>query len=111
MSKEANLAILGKFSEAVNTGNFDLLNETVATGSIDHDPARGQVPGPEGYRVFFQGMRDAFPDLSVALETLVADEDSVAIAYTLSGTQRGPILGVAPTGRKIKIRGLQISKF
>ncbi len=111
MSKEANLAILGKFSEAVITGNFDLFNETVAIGNIDHDPAPGQVPGPEGYRAFFQGMRDAFPDLSVVLETLVADEDSVAIAYTLSGTQKGPILGVAASGRKIKIRGVQISKF
>jgi steroid delta-isomerase-like uncharacterized protein len=111
MSKEANLATLGKFAEAVNTGKFDLFKEAVAIENIDHDPARGQVPGPEGYRAFFCGLRAAFPDLSVALETMVADEDSIAIAYTLSGTQQGAFMGVAPTGRKMKVRGVQISKF
>ena len=111
MSKEVNLAILTKFAEAVNTGNLDLFNETVAIENIDHDPARGQVPGPEGYRTFFSGLRSAFPDLSVTLDTLVADDDAIAIAYTLTGTQTGPLIGVSPTGRKMKIRGMQISKF
>lgn len=111
MSKEVNLQTLSKFAEAVNTGKFDLFKETVSAENIDHDPARGQVPGPEGYRAFFEGLRVAFPNLNVALDTLVADEDSIAIAYTLTGTQSGPLMGIAPTGRKMRIRGLQISKF
>jgi steroid delta-isomerase-like uncharacterized protein len=111
MSKEANLATLAKFAEAVNTGKFDLFAESVAIENIDHDPARGQVPGPEGYRAFFTGLRNAFPDLSVALDTLVADEESIAIAYTMTGTQKGSLMGTAPTGKGMKIRGVQISKF
>ena len=111
MSKEANLETLAKFAEAVNTGKFDLFKESVSIENIDHDPARGQVPGPQGYRVFFSGLREAFPDLSVALDTLVADEESIAIAYTLTGTQNGSFMGVAPTGKKMKVRGVQISKF
>jgi steroid delta-isomerase-like uncharacterized protein len=111
MSKEVNQAALGKFAEAVQTGNFDVFKEVVSTENIDHDPAVGQVPGPEGYRMFFTGLRTAFPDMSVTLETLVADEESIAFAYTLTGTQTGPLMGFAPTGKKIKIRGMQISKF
>ena len=111
MSKEANLETITKFAEAVNTGKFDLFKESVSIENIDHDPARGQVPGPEGYRVIFTELRDAFPDLSVALETLVADEESIAIAYTLTGTQNGAFMGIAPTGRRMKIRGMQIAKF
>ena len=111
MSKEANIATLTKFAEAVNTGNFDLFKQTVSMDNVDHDPAPGQVAGPEGYRVFFSGLRNAFPDLSVAPDTLVADEDSIAFAYTITGTQKGSFMGIAPTGRKIKIRGVQISKF
>jgi steroid delta-isomerase-like uncharacterized protein len=111
MSKEVNLAALGKFAEAVNTGNFDLFKEVVAAENIDHDPAPGQVAGPEGYRMFFSEMRIAFPDLNVALETMVADEQSLAFAYTLTGTHDGLLMGIAPTGKKIKIRGLQISRF
>jgi steroid delta-isomerase-like uncharacterized protein len=111
MSKEVNLATLAKFAEAVNTGNFDLFKEAVSIENVDHDPARGQVPGPEGYRVFFSELRGAFPDISVALDTLVADEDSIAIAYTLTGTHNGSLRGLSPTGRKFKIRGVQISRF
>jgi steroid delta-isomerase-like uncharacterized protein len=111
MSKETNLAVLGKFAEAVNTGKFDLFQEAVSAENVDHDPAAGQVQGPEGYRTFFSGLRNAFSDLSVTLDTMVADDDSIAFAYTLTGTQDGPLDGLAPTGRKVKIRGLQISKF
>ena len=111
MSKQANLEALKTFAEAVNTGKFDLFKEAVSTENIDHDPAPGQVPGPEGYRYFFGGLRLAFPDLSVALETLVADEESIAIAYTLTGTQKGAFMGIAPTGRPMRIRGMQIAKF
>jgi steroid delta-isomerase-like uncharacterized protein len=111
MSKEVNQAALGKFAEAVQTGNFDVFKEVVSTENIDRDPAVGQVPGPEGYRMLFTGLRTAFPDMRVTLETLVADEESIAFAYTLSGTQTGSLMGFPPTGKKIKIRGMQISKF
>ncbi|MGC1919531.1 MAG: ester cyclase [Acidobacteriaceae bacterium] len=111
MGKEQNLAALGKFAEAVNKGNFDLFREAVATQCVDHDPGPGQGPGPEGYRKFFSAMRKAFPDLSVGLETMLADEESVAFAYTMKGTHQGVLMGIAPTGKKMSIRGVQISKF
>jgi steroid delta-isomerase-like uncharacterized protein len=111
MSKESSQAALGKFAEAVNTGNYDLFDQVAAADCTDHDPADGQVPGPQGYRAFFSGMRTAFPDMQVAVEALVQDEDSIAFAYTLTGTHTGPLMGVPATGKKVKIRGLQISKF
>ena len=111
MGKEENLAALGKFAEAVNKGNFDLFREAVAPDCLDHDPAPGQGPGPEGYRKFFSAIREAFPDLSVAPETMVADDDSLAFAYTMTGTHKGVLMGIPPTGKKISIRGVQISKF
>jgi steroid delta-isomerase-like uncharacterized protein len=111
VSKERNAEALGKFAEAVNTGKFELFDEAVAPDSIDHDPAPGQVSGPQGYRAFFTGMRTAFPDLKADLVALVADEDSIAFAYTLSGTHEGPLMGIPATGKKVSIRGLQLSKF
>lgn len=111
MSKDANVAALGKFAKAVNTGKFELFDETVAAGEVDHDPAPGQVNGPEGYKSFFKELRAAFPDMKVDLETMVADDDSIAFAYTLTGTQKGALMRIPPTGRKVKIRGMQISKF
>ena len=84
VSKEINQAALGKFAEAVNSGNFDIFDQVVAPDCVDHDPAAGQVVGPAGYRMFFSGMRAAFPDMAVAVETMVANADTIAFAYTLT---------------------------
>jgi steroid delta-isomerase-like uncharacterized protein len=111
MSRESAKAALGKFAEAVNTGKFDLFDEVVAPNCVDHDPADGQAPGPAGYRMFFSGMRTAFPDMNVTPELIVQDEDTIAFAYTLNGTQTGPLGKIPPTGKKVRIRGMQISKF
>ena len=111
MSKESNGAALSKFAEAVNTGNYKLFNDVVAADCVDHDPGPGQVPGPDGYQALFTEMRQAFPDMKVERAELVADEEAIAFAYTFSGTQNGSLMGIAPTGKNVKIRGLQISKF
>jgi steroid delta-isomerase-like uncharacterized protein len=111
MSKEKNIELQKKFGEAINTGDFKKFNELVAADCADHDPAPDQKPGPEGYADFFGMMRTAFPDMKVAVEQLVADEDNVAFAYTVTGTHEGEFNGIAPTGKTIKARGMQISKF
>ena len=59
----------------------------------------------------FASLRTSFPDLAVSVDQLVMDDDKIAIAYTMTGTQKGEFLGVAPTGRKIRARGVQIARF
>jgi len=111
MSKEKNKEIQQKFGEAINTGKLENLKDLVADDVKDHDPAPNQGPGPQGYIDFFTMMRNAFPDMKVEVEQLVADEDNVAFAYTLTGTHKGDFMGVAGTGKSIKARGMQISRF
>jgi predicted ester cyclase len=89
MSKEANAAALNKFAEAVNTGNYELFSDVVATDCVDHDPALGQAPGPDGYRTLHTEMRQAFPDMKVELAEVVADEEAIAFAYTFTGRKMG----------------------
>ena len=111
MGKEANIATTKKMGEAVNKGNLDELNEVFAAGVKDHDPAPDQGSGPQGFIDFFTEFRQAFPDLKIAVEQMVADDDNVAIAYTITGTQDGPFQGIPATGKKVKARGVQIAKF
>ncbi|MBA3233978.1 MAG: ester cyclase [Propionibacteriales bacterium] len=111
MSIQDNITAQERFGEAVNTGNLDVFDEVVAHGCIDHDPGPGQGSGPEGFRQFFSEFRTAFPDLSVEVEHLTATDDDVAIAYTVSGTHEGPLLGHEPTGKTMSVRGVQIGRF
>jgi steroid delta-isomerase-like uncharacterized protein len=111
MSKQVNIAAQQKMGEAVNKGNLDVFHEVFAANVKDHDPAPDQDPGPQGFIAFFTDMRTAFPDLKVAVEDMVADDEQVAIAYTITGTHQGNFLGIPATGKKIEARGVQIAKF
>ncbi len=111
MSKEANIAAQQKFGKAVNTNSLSTMNDLVAEDCIDHDPAPGQARGPQGYINLFTQMIAAFPDFAVDVEHLVADDENVSFAYTITGTHRGEFFGVPATGRRIRARGLQISRF
>jgi steroid delta-isomerase-like uncharacterized protein len=65
---------------------------------------------PRSLRWFTQ-FHSAFPDFKIAVEHMVADDDNVAFAYTITGTHGGPFNGIPASGKKIKVRGMQISKF
>lgn len=109
--KKSNIAAQEAFGEAVNSDQLEALDDLVAPDSVDHDPAPGQVPGPQGYRDMFAEMRTAFPDLHIEVDHLTATDDDVAFAYTITGTNNGPFQGKEPTGKPFKVRGMQIGRF
>lgn len=111
MSKQDNIAATERLGAAVNSGKLEALREVFAPTVIDRDPAADQGAGPEGFIKFFTEFRAAFPDLNISVEQLVADDDNVAIAYTVTGTHQGDFLGIPATGRQIKARGVQIARF
>jgi steroid delta-isomerase-like uncharacterized protein len=111
MSKEQNMAALQLQGEAVHSGQLEKLRDVFAANVVDHDPAPDQAKGPDGFIQFFKGLRTAFPDLAVSVDYVVADDDNVAMAYTIAGTHNGPLAGIPPTGKKIKARGMQIARF
>ena len=100
-----------KFGEAVNTGKLEMIREVVAEDVKDHDPAPMQGPGPQGFIDFFSMMRSAFPDFKVDVAHMVTDEENVSFAYTVTGTHQGEFMGLAPTGKSFKVRGMQIGRF
>ena len=78
---------------------------------VPHELPLDQAPGREGFKVFFTELTTAFPDAKIEPAQMVADDDHVAIAYTLTGTHQGDFNGIAPTGRAIEVRGVQIGRF
>jgi steroid delta-isomerase-like uncharacterized protein len=86
----------------------DVADEFFAAGFVSHNNPPGFPPGVEGVKRFFTMFRDAFPDASVVIDEMVIDGDRVAVATTLTGTHRGELMGVAPTGRRVSVTGIDI---
>lgn len=49
--------------------------------------------------------------MQIEPEHMVGDDDHVCIAYTLSGTHKGDFHDLAPTGKRVEVRGVQIGRF
>jgi len=62
-------------------------------------------------REMFSIIRSAFPDLHATMEDIIAEEDKVAIRYSVRGTHRGEFMGMAPTGKHFTISGIEILRF
>ena len=68
--------------------------------------------GPEAVARRYRGLWAALPDLQVRLRRIVAIEGELAVTeHTLSGTQSGPLFGIAPTGRLVQVDTVVIWEF
>jgi steroid delta-isomerase-like uncharacterized protein len=53
-------------------------------------------------------LTNAFPDLRVDVEDMVAESDRVVARLTFTGTHRGAFRGIEPTGRKVSFGAIRI---
>jgi steroid delta-isomerase-like uncharacterized protein len=112
VSADQNMASQEAFGQRVIAGrDVDAIDELVSPSFVDHDPAPDQGPGAAGLKDFWRTFLAASSDLAVDVDHIVADTDSVAIAYRASGTQDGDFLGVPATGKSFDVRGLQMGRF
>jgi len=111
MSAEQNKAILRQAYDAINRNDLDALDEMVASDITDHDPAPGQGPGLEGVKDYFSSLHAAFPDVHMDVEDMIAEGDKVVARVSVSGTHQGEFMGIAPTGNRVTITGIDILRI
>jgi predicted ester cyclase len=64
------------------------------------------IRGPKGFLPFWQKFVSAFPNINVAVESVLVEEDKVAARCSVRGTHTGQGLGIEPTGTKIQFTGM-----
>jgi predicted ester cyclase len=95
--------------EGVAKGKVEVFDELVSADAVDHSGAT-DARGVEGFKVRTQAVHAAFTDIAVVVEDLLVDVDKIAWRWTLTGTHRGPFLGVSPTGRHVTLTGINIQR-
>jgi steroid delta-isomerase-like uncharacterized protein len=93
------------YQEMWNEWNFGLVDELVAPELVFRGSLGTPVQGREGLRRYIREIRAAFPDFYNQIDVLLAEGNQVAARLTYTGTHRGPIWGIAATGRRIEYAG------
>jgi len=110
---EQNKTLTRRVLEEVFTqGNLDALDEILSPNHVGHDPVDPEdARGIEAAKERASQYRTAFPDLKVTMEDCFAEGDRVAARWTARGTHDGELMGMAPTGKQMRIEGLTIDRF
>jgi steroid delta-isomerase-like uncharacterized protein len=111
---EQNKAVSKRILEEVfSQGKLQLIDELVAANFTAYDPSfpGGKVTGREGLRQYVEMYRAAFPDLHFTIHDQFADGDKAATRYTATGTHKGALMGIAPTGKHATVTGITIEHY
>lgn len=93
------------YDEVFNNRNIHMVDEYVAESFVDHNPSPGQDPSISGLRQMLQGLYQAYPDLKVTVEQVIAEGDMVGVRFRATGTHLGELAEMPATGRRASARG------
>ena len=102
--EETNKESIRRCTEEVfNKGNLSVIPEVLAFEFIEHTPDGQVIQGLESVKSMAEMSLRAFPDMHYTIEDLFAEGDKVAVRYTYTGTFKGEMMGMAPTGKSFSI--------
>jgi len=103
MSAKENKGLMRRLFEEFNKGKAAAM--AVIDRSID---MRGDL---KDFKQKESEWYDAFPDMHVTIDDMVAEGDKVAVRTTWTGTHKGEIMGIPPTNKKVTISLITISRI
>lgn len=110
MSK--NKEIVKKIYTAFETGNTSDLNNIISADAIDNNPPENMTgKGPELVKNVITLYKNAFPDLKVKVNAMVAEGDKVISFLTFTGTHKGELFGIPATNKQVKVEGFDKVKI
>jgi predicted ester cyclase len=113
-SAEENMALTRRFLEAqVLKGDLGAMDEMMAPDYVRHTPMLSvQEPDREGFKWAIAQFFAAVSNASIRIEDQVATADKVVTRFVVHATHdRGELMGVAPTGRKLTLMPVLIQRI
>ena len=97
-------------TEAIRDGNVAVFDQLLTENVCDNSGAT-KTNGRESFKGRAAAVHAAFSSIEVALDELVVEGDRVAWRWSLSGTHIGAFAGIAATGRRVTLRGVNFQRL
>ena len=114
MSEENKEVVRRWFEEVWNQGRADAIDEMFDENGIAHglaaDPSN-PIKGPTDFKPFHAVFRQAFPNMMIVVEDMVAEGDKVAARCAVRGKHEGEFMGRAATQSPVEFTGMTIVRI
>jgi steroid delta-isomerase-like uncharacterized protein len=111
MSDENASAVRRHIDEVFNRGNLHVVDEIFTPNFLYHQPDGGEMKGRDALKQMAGTFRKALPDIHCTVEDQFFEGDKVVTRWTLRGSHKGELMGIAPTGRQVSVWGTVIHRF
>lgn len=100
------------YDEVLTQGKFELADQVYAPTAVIHDPGAPGLPtGPQAIKELAKLYRDAFPDCKYVINDIIVENDLACVRWTATGTHKGNLMGIPPTGKFGTVTGLSLIRF
>jgi predicted ester cyclase len=102
LSADQMRAFMTRFIDDVwNRGQLETADEIFHPAATS--PSAPQLPpGPAGVKLIAAMFRNAFPDFHMSVDNMIVEYPFIVGRFTESGTHRGELMGIAPTGKSVR---------
>lgn len=113
-AQTATRRVAERFAATLSAHDIDAFAALFDDGYVNHQLSAAAPPPPAGITrkqatvAFFAARLTGMPDLTVAIEALVADDESCAASFVYTGTHQGVLLGVPATGKALRFTSCDI---
>jgi steroid delta-isomerase-like uncharacterized protein len=91
--------------EMLNHHDVAPLRQFWTAETVERFPDR-TCRGPEEIAAYFEDAFAAIPDFHMEIVSLVEQGEDIFVQWRLTGTHRGPLQGIAATGKSLAIDGI-----
>jgi steroid delta-isomerase-like uncharacterized protein len=109
MAEKENIQLAEKQIAALNARDLEQYLSRIDDSYVgESEIAPGPIRGREGARKNIEMIFQAFPDLRIEVEQIMASGDHVVIRMRATGTHKGTFAGIAPTNKNIVMQGCNV---
>ncbi|GJM42048.1 MAG: hypothetical protein DHS20C20_23300 [Ardenticatenaceae bacterium] len=94
-----------------NQKNLDTFDAYFSPDLVNHGLPPTLPPDLEGTKLFAGAFINAFPDIQVTIEDLVAENSQLVARWSATGRHNGELLGIPPTGKQVIMTGIALDRF
>jgi steroid delta-isomerase-like uncharacterized protein len=105
MSTENKVLVRRWFEEVWNKGRTEAIDELQTDRTVVHGLGEDLI-GPSGFKPFHAAYRNAFPNMTLRIDRMIAEGDLVAVHWSATATHSGGGLGFAATDRAVAFSGM-----